>query len=228
MKTRSFVSGIFILLLLLSLSSCRERSIDKKIRENMSNIDAIFEADRSKRLDEYYGDYAVETNYIPTTLNDLEGIYSLDYMFDNDNYYFNVTKRYETANTLGGVQITAYTNLTTGTKHYLCTDPLCTHTEPEECKYLGLLVYLPAFGKGNFYTMDYRNIYKINPNEDTVKVVYTGSKDAIYLEGICNNKLYFYEDKQDYIASERTVKSNYTLCVFDTETEKNESYKGFA
>jgi len=231
------ITAIFLLVTILIFSSCRDLSVDEKILNNANNEAHLFTINRSSSLVEYYGDYAKEDTYSPTSTEDIKGIYSPLYRkINNERYYFTVKKRYETETQQTAREIYAYINTANGEKHYICSDPLCTHTELEECKYLNLIgniyfgennVFYMAFMDG-FYTgkSDVRwSIYEINLNDDSINIIYQCNKDRsqsqINILFLYDNNIYFHEiDNIESADGSKEYDSAYTLKVLDLTTKK--------
>lgn len=231
------ITTIFLLIIMFIFPSCRDLSVDEQILNDANDEERLFTINRSSSLIEYYGDYAKENTYTPTSTEDIEGIYSSNYQrINNERYYFTVKKRYETETQQTAREIYAYINTKNGEKNYICADPLCTHTELEECKYLNLIgniyfgeenVFYMAFMDG-FYTgkPDVRwSIYEINLNNDSMDIIYQCAKDRsqsrINILFLYDNKIYFHEiDNIESTDGSKEYDSAYTLKVLDLSTNK--------
>ena len=243
MKINYIKLVILAITFLTLLSSCRNANIDKKILEDADNFNNVFEINRDYSLEEYYGDYERETLSVPTDIDDFYDIYSPMYnFFNNDRYYFTVKKRYETAHELDGREIYVYVDLKTGEKHYICSDPLCTHIEMGECKYLNMNSAMFFIDKNIFYITSIEgfydesniakkfSIYKINLNTNKIENVYQCVDDFtkvyITISFIYNNRLYFLETERISLTkddSKKEYREVSTLKTLNLETQKIEN-----
>ena len=231
------ITAFLLLTTMIFFSSCRDLSTDEQILNRATSDEHLFTIDRSSTLVEYYGNYSQEDIYSPTSTEDIEGIYSPRYQkINNDRYYFTVKKRYETDTQQTAREIYAYINTANGEKHYVCSDPLCTHTELEECKYLNLMGNI-YFGEDDVFYMAFMDglysgksdvhwvIYEFNLKDDSINIIYQCNKDrsqsSINILFLYNNNLYFHEiDNIESTDGSKEYDSVYTLKVLDLSTKK--------
>jgi len=229
---KKYIIPVILILFLTILSSCRDISVDEDIIKN----DIVYDIRRNSELKRYYGDFEPEENYIPTNTIDLDGILSPVYMFNNNRFYFPVNKRYEIevdgGTSGGGMTMLTYIDLHSGKQRFICPDPLCKHM-PDECKYIDLQtaffaeknIFYTTFIDGGFYEnwTDRRFVIaKVDLNNDRIDIVYRTEEDpsrqAVNVEGIYNNKLYFFVDTRTENEGQREVTSTRTLKIMDLST----------
>jgi hypothetical protein len=96
---------IAVSLLIFILSSCRGSSVDEEILKNSDFFNVSAENGDNSALERYYGDFIPEEQYIPTETEDLSGIFSSIYTFNNNRFYFPVKKKYEGGTLVTGITI---------------------------------------------------------------------------------------------------------------------------
>jgi hypothetical protein len=190
--------------------------------------------------DEYYGDFAEEETYEPTTTEDLDGII-FDYSIYNGNYYFNTNYKSDTRNDDGTVYVDmiSYVGLTTGNLYYMCPDPLCRHNDKNECAFYGLqlasskivnnfMLAIRMFDIDSNTGYNYESLYKINLSDNTVKLLYKteDTGDYIHVVNSCGDKYYFtlihryiVDNTEDAASADM---EEYYLYSIDTLTDKIE------
>ncbi|MGN1409150.1 MAG: hypothetical protein ACI4XJ_03140 [Eubacteriales bacterium] len=153
---------------------------------------------------EYHYDEDADTN---AGIIDLHGG---SFIPQNDRLYCQISKEVVSSNGYStGALLWAYISTSTGEKHNICPDPLCTHLEESDCKYLDFedLIFLP---NSDYIAYTIRHeiigdnwtpvIYEINLNENTISRKYIPSDVpdevsgvTLFLFFISENKLYFSE-----------------------------------
>ncbi len=132
---------LLLSLLMFAVSCGRDKAVDIALLEKSNDVTALsLKAHMNQEENEYYGDYADEEGYTPPDLSEWEGIFPSTTRISGNRYYFTVKKKYQDAQHLTGYGISAYVDLATGEKHYLCNDPLCKHEYRSDCKGLRISV----------------------------------------------------------------------------------------
>ncbi len=235
---------ITVLILILPAFSCSKIKIDEQIQADINKYDDY--EDNLSRYN-YQMDigkaYPAETEYqYDENSDNMDGIIPIfnPYKIHNDKMYFTVIKMYEHSDEQNADMLT-YIDISNGTKHSICPDPLCKHTYSGGCKYLGF--FDPVFLNENiFYSvrLDLRkdaamdindvrfSIYKIETEKDIVEKIYSSENfyETILLTFIGNNKLYFFKVKsikEEGEKSRKEVLEYFTLDLTTNKTEKIEN-----
>ncbi|MCL1794780.1 MAG: hypothetical protein FWG34_13035 [Oscillospiraceae bacterium] len=219
MKNIKCISILLFIVFLFS-ASCRESKIDEQILLDIEDFNDSFHAFELNR-----GNFLPERNYISPSTENINGIISSNYNFNDDKFYFWLTKKYDTADQSTGRNMIAYVNIKTGIHHYICTDLLCKHTEFDECKYLNFSdIYFAE--KNVFYTarMDdsIHTIYQVDLDRDSVVKVYKSQGSYLRAIGSYKKNFYFFEINHKTVNKETKYYEN--LKSIDINTKNIEEH----
>ncbi|MBQ2724550.1 MAG: hypothetical protein IJF78_02465 [Clostridia bacterium] len=137
-----------------------------------------------------------EVPYIPQDVESAFNIVSQDVCIRDGKYYFELKKAFDHG---GGVRMITCVDVATGNFGAVCPDPLCTHSNREECKYADLSQCHFSDIPGVYYTYLFdlnSQIYRVDLNRDTVELVYTFTEEGHgfgSIRGYADGKLYFYQ-----------------------------------
>jgi len=239
--------NLLILILALSvcfaLQACRDDNIDEQIKSNIES-NYLPKNNENSANDLYYADYNEETEYIPASDKEFNGIVAIPYgftysgySFNNDRYYFSATKNVNTNSSSFTVDMLNYIDLLTGEQHYICPDPLCLHSAPEECKYIELANNCFFTDNNVFYTFRQDitknqslmylsfSMYKADLNKGIVENIYkckdSASKNHLFLKALRGSDLYFQEyTRNETSESAKMMKESIVLSVYNTDSGK--------
>jgi len=207
----------FAILFLLTLStllfvSCNNEKADNDVLQNLESVvkQTTAEADDQfayqKDLASWYKP-ETEYKYNPEGDNS-SGIITVfrkglnTYDLSDDKLYME-TKRVIYESGIQEENMIAYMDIETGEKHYLCPDPLCTHSVGSSCLFVDVTYYFANPDNDNLlYTTkriydggyySYGVIVEINMEENSMREVFRCSDiyDDMFLESIDRDKLYF-------------------------------------
>ena len=201
-----FLCIIYSLSILSCSSSKKKEDILNNAQEYKNNLTADSAYDYQNEVGqwltpetEYKYDESIDTNVGITDL------FGGSFIPQNDRMYFQVSK--EVSNSSGystGAMLWAYISTSTGEKHNICPDPLCTHLDGSDCKYLDLndLMFLPNSDSIAYtYRQEFIDgkslavIYELNLNENTITRKYIPSDVSDNVDGVSANLFFISENK---------------------------------
>lgn len=194
------ILSLLLCIFMFSLAVSCTKTKDEIIKENkdlLNNIDPTnIEYDYQNNI----GDWIkLESEYQSNEYGDNStGIINLfsnysNYILNNDRVYLKLARQNST-----GTNLWAYISLITGEKHYICPDPLCSHTSDSGCQYLYLDNLIFTEDSQTLYSTKEHAIYQINLSDQNIVCIYEDNANtmgATYARTdiltLIDNNLYF-------------------------------------